>query len=391
MNPIAVGIHDLSLAATHYFLDLAVLAERSGVDVDKYYLGLGQELMSVPAADEDIVTMAAAAAQPILERHGTEGLRTVLFATESGVDQSKAAGLFLHPLLGLPHDCRVVELKQACYGGTAALQFAAALVARDPQQRVLVIASDIAKYQPDSPGEPTQGAAAVAMLVTADPAILALDAVSGIYSEDIMDFWRPNHRTTALVDGKLSIEAYLRASLGAWEDYRRRGGLALTEFAAFCYHQPFTKMAYKAHRNLLQANGFNPSSADLDAALLATTTYNRLLGNSYTASVYVALAALLDSTTDLTARPIAFLSYGSGNVAEFFSGRVVSGYRDQLRTVANAEMLAHRKPITFDRYRELPDALRAAVGNLVSPRESEGAFRIAAIRDDKRIYEVVLH
>jgi hydroxymethylglutaryl-CoA synthase len=48
--------------------------------------------MSVLAEDEDIVTMGAAAAKPLLERNGTDGVRTLLFATESGVDQSKAAG-----------------------------------------------------------------------------------------------------------------------------------------------------------------------------------------------------------------------------------------------------------------------------------------------------------
>ncbi|WFR67011.1 hypothetical protein P9139_21040 [Curtobacterium flaccumfaciens] len=36
--------------------------------------------------------MGAAAAKEIVDRHGVEGIRTVLFATESGVDQSKAAG-----------------------------------------------------------------------------------------------------------------------------------------------------------------------------------------------------------------------------------------------------------------------------------------------------------
>ncbi|MBK0296437.1 FAD-dependent oxidoreductase, partial [Bacillus sp. S34] len=66
----------------------------------KYHVGIGQDAFSVPAPDEDIVTMGAAAAKEIVDRHGVEGIRTVLFATESGVDQSKAAGVFVHGLLG---------------------------------------------------------------------------------------------------------------------------------------------------------------------------------------------------------------------------------------------------------------------------------------------------
>jgi hydroxymethylglutaryl-CoA synthase len=143
-----IGIHDLSIATTHYVLDHATLARHRGCDVDKYHVGIGKEAMSIPAADEDIVTLAAAAAAPIIARHGTDNLRTVMLATETGVDQSKAAGLYLHPLLGLPHNCRVIEVKQACYAATAALQLAVGLITRYPTQKVLVIAADIAISSP---------------------------------------------------------------------------------------------------------------------------------------------------------------------------------------------------------------------------------------------------
>src|SRR5690625_7366180 len=88
----------------------------------------------MPAPDEDIVTMAAEAAQTLLERHDATKIRQVLFATESSVDQSKAAGVFVHDLLGLPANVRSIELKQACYSGTAALQMA--INARSEERRV---------------------------------------------------------------------------------------------------------------------------------------------------------------------------------------------------------------------------------------------------------------
>ena len=109
----SIGIHDLAVATTHHVLDLAELAEATGVEPAKYHRGLGQEQMSFPAPDEDIVTMGASAAAPLLAEHGTDGIRSLLFATESGVDQSKAAGVFAHHLLGLPSTVRTVEFKQA--------------------------------------------------------------------------------------------------------------------------------------------------------------------------------------------------------------------------------------------------------------------------------------
>src|SRR5699024_5879339 len=199
--------------------------------------------------------MAAAATAPIIDRCGTEGIRTLLFATESGTDQSKAAGLAVHSLLGLPSQMRIVEFKEACYSATAALQAAVGIVTRSPGQRVLVIASDVAHYELDSPGEPTQGAGAVAMLVGADPRLVEIEPISGLNSADVDDFWRPNDSSTAIVDGALSVAAYRDALTGAWEDLAAQGGPAIDEIDRVLYPQPFTKMAKKAQVHLAELTG----------------------------------------------------------------------------------------------------------------------------------------
>ncbi len=73
------------------------------MDADKFHVGLGQRTMSVPPPGEDIVTMAANAGKQALRDINVSDIEMLLFATESGIDQSKAAGLFVHKLLGLPH------------------------------------------------------------------------------------------------------------------------------------------------------------------------------------------------------------------------------------------------------------------------------------------------
>jgi hydroxymethylglutaryl-CoA synthase len=387
-NDSATGIHDLSFATTEFVLPHTALAQYNGTDIGKYHLGIGQRSMSIPAADEDIVTLGAAAAAPIIARHGSDKIRTVIFATESSIDQAKSAGVYVHSLLGLPSATRVVELKQACYGATAALQFAIGLVRRDPAQRVLVIASDVSKYDLDSPGEATQGAAAVALLVSADPALVAIEDPSGVFTADVMDFWRPNYREAALVDGQESISAYLQAVEGSWKDYTEQGGRALGEFSALCYHQPFTKMAYKAHRHLLNYNGKDTDEAEVAATIGQTTAYNNVIGNSYTASVYLALASLLEADGDLSGQAIGFLSYGSGSVAEFFAGTVVPGYREHLRTQAHREAIDRRKPLDYAGYRELHQrSFPADGGDHPTPAQTTGPFRLAALRGHKRIYQ----
>ncbi len=387
--PISIGIHDLALATSQHSLALSDLADHYGIDPAKFSVGIGQDVMSVLAGDEDVVTMAADAAARIVERNGTEGIRTLLFATESGIDQSKSAGVYVHKLVGLPATVRVVELKQACYSATAALQFAVGLIARDPSQKVLVVASDVARYDLGSSGESTQGAAAAAMLVQADPGLLVVENPAGVYTEDVMDFWRPNYRSTALVDGKGSIKAYLNAIGGAWEDYLAQGGAPFEDIASICYHQPFTKMATKAHRHLAVLAGLNPTPAEVAEDLDETMRYNRLIGNSYTASVYVALASLLDHHEgDLTGARIGLASYGSGSVAEFFAGVVQPGYRERLRGEEHRAMIERRTPLDHTAYEVLHKTTLPEDGREYrTARESAGPFRFAGMRDHQRLYE----
>ncbi|NJQ01136.1 hydroxymethylglutaryl-CoA synthase [Streptomyces zingiberis] len=385
---LAIGVHDLSLRTTSLVLPHAELARYNGSDVAKYHKGLGQRAMSVPTEDEDIVTMAAAAALPLIERHGPDDVTTVVLATESSVDQSKAAGVYVHSLLGLASNTRVVEVKQACYGATAGLQFAAGLVHRDPRQRVLVIASDVSQYDLDSPGEATQGAAAAAMLVTADPALLELTGPSGLFTADVMDFWRPNYRATPLVNGKESVAAYLDAVEGAWRDYRSQGGLPLTDFRGFCYHQPYTRMAFKAHRQLLETAGAHLDEEALHRDVAPTTSYNETVGNSYTASVYLALTALLENRDDLDGRTVGLFSYGSGSVAEFLAARVRPGYRAHLRQEAHRRAVEDRQVIDYATYRSLRErSLPTDGGWHELPHRTQGPFRLTAVRDHQRIYE----
>lgn len=381
---IKTGIEALSFYTPHRYISLATLAEHHGIDPAKFSKGIGQDKIALPGHDEDIVTMAAEAARPLIDRYGAENIDTVLFATETGIDQSKAAGIYVHRLLGLPANCRNVELKQACYSATPALQLACSYVARRPDRKVLVIASDVARYDRDSSGEATQGAGAVAMLVSADPKVLEIGNVSGLFSEDIMDFWRPNHRRTPLFDGKFSTLRYLNALVEAWQDYGANGGKSYAEFSRFCYHLPFSRMGEKAHRHLAKTA---QTPLDMDMALPGMM-YNRVVGNSYTASIYLALISTLENTDeDLSGKSIGLFSYGSGASAEFFDATVMDGYQDHLFTQRHQTLLDERIAVSYDDYVALWETPVAQDGEeLTFAAEARGRYRLASIDDHKRIY-----
>jgi len=382
-----IGIDQISFYTSQYFLDLRTLAEARGVDPDKYVIGIGQSKMGIPPPDEDVVTMAASAAFRLKEQGALDGVETLLFATESGIDQSKGAGMFVHGLLGLPERCRVVELKQACYSATAALRMAMGLVTMRPQSKVLIIAADIARYELDSPGESTQGCGAVAFTISADPRVMSIDPEAGFYADDVMDFWRPNYLSEALVAGKYSTMIYIKALKASWKQYAEESGRSLDDFERFCYHIPFTRMAAKAHQKL--ARGI--SDEELEHVIGESLIYSREAGNCYAASLYVGLTSLLDNAPeDLGGKRIGLYSYGSGCVGEFFSGMVQSGYRDALLTDEHQILLNERTELTFQQYEDIYHyGIPTDGGEHTFPQYRTGPFRFTGLDAHKRIYERV--
>ena len=384
-----VGIDLLNFQTSHYFLDLATLAQERGTAVDKYRTGLGQERMSVPPPDEDVVTFAASAALPLLEKTNPADIELLLFGTESGVDQSKAAAMFVHGLLGLPKRCRAVEIKEACYAATAGLQLALAWVQQHPTKKALVLGADIARYDLGSPGEPTQGCGAVAMLISTEPRLLALDPETGFHAENVMDFWRPNYRTEALVDGKYSTLVYLSTLVDSWRQYKALSGRGLGDLARSCFHLPFTRLAEKAFVRICREEKIpEPSPEEIHRRVGASLLYNRQTGNTYAASLYEGLASLLDNDPeDLSGKRISLFSYGSGCMAEFYSGVVQSSYRAHLFTAHHQQLLANRTELS---YRQYEDIFRYQVpddgGDHVIAPYRTGPFRLQGVRNHIRCY-----
>lgn len=386
----SVGIEALAFYTPGFRLSLESLAQYRRQDPGKYILGLGQKVMSVPPPDEDVVTMGANAAARAMQGVDPNTLDSLMFATESGVDQSKAAAIYVHQLIGLPSSCKAFEIKQACCGSTAALQMAQAMVAHRPDKRVLIVAADVARYGLGAAGEPTQGAGAVAMLISASPKLMAFDAESGSYTEDVMDFWRPNYLDEALVDGKYSIKVYLKALTESWTRYQADSGRRFEDMDRFCYHLPFTRMAEKAHQHLARLCGrHDVTDAEMDQLVRPSLRYNQFTGNSYTASLYVGLASLLENDpADLTGKRVGLFSYGSGCMASYFSGVVLPGYRSHLHAEEHRRMLEDRIELTAPEYeRFYLHRLPATGEDYATTAHTRGRFRLAGIRDHKRLYE----
>ncbi len=390
-NRIKIGIDAISFYSSNYYIDLGTIADVNGLDHDFYLKRVGQEKMAILPPGEDVVTMAANAVHQVLEKTNADvtTISSLMFATESGIDQSKSGGIYVHRLVGLSKHCRVFEIKQACYGATAGLQMALSLINQNPEQKVLIVASDVARYGIGTPGEQTQGCGAMAMLISANPRIVAFEPQSGYYTEDAMDFWRPNYREEALVDGKSSVKLYVKSLLECWNHYKSNAKIDLSEFHRFCYHLPFIRMADIAHLKLSKSEKLNLTNDELKSQYADTLCYNAQIGNSYTASMYIAFISLLEkSKTDLTSKRIAFFSYGSGCMAEFFSGTMIPGYKQCLLKERHEGMLNDRVELTHSDYMEFQNFTLPQNGEkYCMPDYNVGSFRLTELDQHKRIYD----
>lgn len=348
-----IGIDKIGFYTPHLYVDMNNLAIARDVEPEKYTIGIGQEKMAVPPITQDSVTLAANAALEILNEKDKEMIDFVIFGTESGIDHSKSAAVYVHHLLGLHPHARAIEVKQACYGATAAIQLAKGHIALNPESKVLVLGSDIARYGLNTSGEATQGAGAVALLVSADPKIMELENQSAYLAADVMDFWRPVYSDKAFVDGKLSNEQYILFFSKVWEQYKARTGMALKDFEAICYHLPYTKMGLKALKAVLD-EGTEETKERLLANYKISTGYNRNVGNIYTGSLYLSLLSLLEQKEDLQAGSrIGLFSYGSGSVGEFFTGILQPNYRDHLQVEQHSELFSSRMEVTVSEYEKI--------------------------------------
>ncbi|WP_270738224.1 hydroxymethylglutaryl-CoA synthase [Streptococcus anginosus] len=348
-----IGIDKIGFATANYVLKLENLAEARNIDPEKLSKGLLLKEISVAPVTEDIVTMGASAAASILTEEDKQAIDMVIVASESGIDQSKASAVFIHGLLGIQPFARSFEMKEACYSATAALDYAKLHVEKHPDSKVLVIASDIAKYGIETPGEPTQGAGAVAMLITSNPRILSFNEDNVAQTRDIMDFWRPNYSTTPFVNGMYSTQQYLDSLKTTWAEYQKRNQVSLKDFAAVCFHLPYPKLALKGMKKIMDKSLPIEQQEQLQANFEQSILYSQKIGNIYTGSLFLGLLSLLENSTTLKAGDrIALFSYGSGAVSEIFSGQLVAGFNQQLKA-NRMEILNKRTPLSIPDYEKV--------------------------------------
>lgn len=198
-----IGIDAMSFYVPKLYVSMETLAEARGIPVEKLKRGLGLHKMAFPNQGEDAATFAANALLNLIQQNNIDpnSIGRVYLGTESAIDGSKPTATYaveivekaLSPTYGERcfKNCDILDMTFACVGGVDALHNSMDWVKQDPSRKAVVIASDLSKYDINSTGEYTQGAGAVAVLVSHDPSILSISDTWGVASKSEGDFFKP--------------------------------------------------------------------------------------------------------------------------------------------------------------------------------------------------------
>ena len=432
-----VGIDDMAAYLPKLYVDAEELAKERNIPPSKITKGLGLEKLAIPDAHEDAATMAAMATLELMEKNdlSPKDIDFIEIATETSPDASKPISCYVQGMLeqiygrGSFDHVGAPETKFACVGATYALIDRLAYIASgwNKAEYSIVVATDIARYRLNSSGEPTQGAAAIALLLKEEPRLLAYEPeFTGFGTIDDRDFFRPVESKTAVVDGQYSIGCYLRDMRIAADAYKRNmvklGVLkslresVVEKINLAAFHTPFPKMAQYAFasflihdwrslpkwKKIIEKIGPEPSREGLsDVEFYISEEYKnfrrkfmkteefqseykskienslialRQIGNSYTASVWLGVESHFETRNDdLAGKRFGIGSYGSGSSAIVCSFIVQPEYKEVVKKMDLMRKLDERQRIPIDVYEDLHEG-RLKLHESVIPPKNEFAL-----------------
>ncbi len=367
----SVGIEAMNAFAGRACIDVEKFAHHRNLDMTRFANLLMKE-KSVALPYEDPITFGVNAAKPLLDamsQQERDRIEMVVSCTESSFDFGKSMSTYFHSLLGLNRNCRLFELKNACYSGVAGLQMAVNFVLSrvSPGAKVLVIATDIARFMAMQGGsakqdfafvEPSAGAGAVALVVSDTPHIFQIDVgANGYYGFEVMDTCRPVADSDA-GDADLSLLSYLDCCEQSFREYAQRvEGVSFAEtFSYLAMHSPFGGMVKGAHREMMRkfvkANA-KQIEADFEERMLPGLAYCQRIGNIMGATTMLSLISTIDHGDFDEPRRVGCFSYGSGCCSEFFSGIATRDSTRRVRALHIKDQLDQRYELSMEEYENL--------------------------------------
>lgn len=291
---------------------------------------------SVPARDEDSITLAIDAARTAVRCYGgpISRLGAVLVGTESKPYAAKSCATLVASAIGAPNSILASDLEFACKGGSEAMQAATSAVGSGMVDLAMAIGVDVAQARPGDILEYMAASGGAAFLL--GPAEESIATIEGSFSfvSNTPDFFRRARAMYPQHGGRFTEEpGYFRHTVAASRALLDELGASPKDFAHVVFHQPVPKLVERAAAEL----GFTKSQ--LEKGFCAPR-----FGNAYAASSLIGLSAVLD-----TAQPgerVFYCSYGSGAGSDAFAFTVNRLIAERRSKATVSSFLNRRKLIS---------------------------------------------
>lgn len=411
-----VGIDAIQFDVPKLYLPIPELAEQRNIEPDKLTKGLGLQKMSILDVSQDVITLGANALLKLIQQEQLQldEIAKIYVGTESGVDNSKPVASYIIELIenklgtkAFQH-CDVVDLTFACIGAVDALQNCVDFIRLHPTKKAIVIATDFAKYDLNSTGEYTQGAGAVAMVVAANPKIIAFSTETGVATSGVFDFFKPKQilqkstitgndsnenwfdvleteitlvKDQPVYDGHYSNSCYIDRITEAYQHYKKESqqtGTLFNDWSLIFMHLPycfqgrrtFIEIYAQENQHLLEQTA-GENTKEKIKGLAKSQAYQELVaekiypteiasgavGNLYTGSIFLGmLSALYYAATNekqLSNEKVGFIAYGSGSKSKVFEGTLQKEWKAQISKTKLFEQLELRTAVDFKTYEKL--------------------------------------
>lgn len=412
------GIDAITFDVAKIHLPIKTLAIARNIEPEKLEKGLGLIKMTLPDTHQDTVVFGANALTKLIQDNNINlnEIARIYVGTESAIDNSKPISSFLVALMeqkfgeNILSECDVVDFTFACIGGVDALQNCIDFVTLNPTKKAIVVTTDFAKYDLNSTGEYTQGAGAVAMLITSNPRIIAFENNWATSTKGVFDFFKPYrtiskqqitgntsneawfenleseveiHKDQPVFDGQYSNQCYMDRTRDAYFSFKKIKNTTKTVYKTWesiVMHLPY---AFQGRRMLSEIYALDASNKIISGEENATEYQNKLkevsksetyrdfvsqklqpaeiasslIGNLYTGSIFMGLLSTLahfhDNKIEVFDKKFGFLAYGSGSKSKVFEGTIQSEWKSAIANVNLFETLEKSIEIDFETYEKL--------------------------------------
>ncbi|MFV5696766.1 hydroxymethylglutaryl-CoA synthase family protein [Flavobacterium sp. ZT3R17] len=412
------GIDSISFDVAKIHLPIKTLAKARNIEPEKLEKGLGLIKMTLPDTHQDTVVFAANALTKLIQENNLNlnEIARIYVGTESAIDSSKPISSFLIALMeqkfgeNTLSECDVVDFTFACIGGVDALQNCIDFVKLNPTKKAIVVTTDFAKYDLNSTGEYTQGAGALAMLITSNPRIIVFDNNWATSTKGVFDFFKPFrtlskeeitgnknndswfdnledeieiHKDQPVFDGQYSNQCYMDRTRNAYFSFKKlkNGNETIyNSWKCIIMHLPYSFQGRRMLSEIYALDAENKIiSGDEDASeyqnklkgiskseeyqqfinekLMPAELASSLIGNLYTGSIFMGLLSTLahfyDTKKELSNSKFGFLAYGSGSKSKVFEGEIQPDWKTAITNINLFETLEESFEIDFKTYEKL--------------------------------------